>query len=786
MMCRLAALCGLGVFLAVVSVAPASALSEGRQWELVSPPNKLDAAIFPTEAYGGITQASESGSSLTYITSNAPVADAEGNRAYEVSQILARRGSGGWSSQDIETRNEEAAGLSLGAHNAYKTFSQQLASGFVEPFSTTPLPPLGPGAERTIYIRDNETGAFEPLATAANVSPGAKLYIPPSAESGVGESLEFDGASPNLADVVFGTPEGLTENAHLVIGESQTVRNLYEWQGGKLQLVSVMPEGESASSDSVTANLGRKDNLVRDAVSEGSDPRVVWEGNETQAPYDDGLYMRDMARQETVRLDESQDGTVNGEAPTPVFRGATPQDTRIYFTDEKALTSGSTAANKYPDLYVYEVPPGAPLSSGKLTDLTEDGSAEEKAGVENVIGYGEEGGDQLVYFVATGVLAPGAQAGAENLYVRRAQGSSWEPTGLVATLSGEDDPDWGRDGTLSTEFEHLQFMTSRVSSSGRYLAFMSNLPLTGYDNREAGTEHADEEVFLYDAQSSRLVCASCRRGANPTGLFDPGIAVDGGTDVPAFYDPSGVWGASRPGNDPWLAASLPGWLTSNGSAGTYQSRYLLNSGQLFFDSVEPLVSADVNGQVDAYEYRPEGAGEQSGEACDAATQSTTETYRQEAGGSGCVVLLSSGTSNQESVFLDASASGKDVFLLTASRLAPQDTDEAFDIYDAHACSEQIPCTSPPAGAAPPCSEEVGCRGALESSFAPTAAASAGASGEGNLPPTVSAKKAKPLTTAQKLKKALASCKRKRNKKNRRACEATARRKYHVKASAEHR
>jgi hypothetical protein len=784
MMYRLAALCGFGVLLAVASVAPASALSEGRQWELVSPPNKLDAAIFPTEAYGGITQASESGSSLTYITSNAPVAGAEGNRAYEVSQILARRGSGGWGSQDIETRNEEAAGVSLAAHNAYKAFSQELASGFVEPFSTTPLGPLGPGAERTIYVRDNETGAFEPLATAANVTPGAKLYIPPSAES-VGESLEFDGASPNLADVVFSTPEGLTENAHLVTGESETFPNLYEWQGGKLQLVSVMPEGKSASSDEVGVSLGRKDNLVRDAVSEGSDPRVVWEGRKAQPTYETALYMRDTARLETVRLDESQDATVNGETAAPVFRGATPQDTRVYFTDEKALTSGSTAADEHPDLYVYEVPLGAPLSSGKLTDLTEDGNGE-RAGVENVIGYGEEGGAELVYFVATGALAPGAQAGAENLYVRRAQGSSWEPTSLIATLSGEDGPDWGRDGGASSEFEHLQFMTSRVSTSGRYLAFMSNQPLTGYDNREAGAEHADEEVFLYDAQSSRLVCASCRLGANPTGLLDSGIAVDGGADIPAFYDPSGVWGESRPGNDPWLAASLPGWLSSNGSAGTYQSRYLLNSGQLFFDSVQPLVQADVNGQVDAYEYRPEGAGEQPAEACDSATQSATELYRQEAGGSGCVVLLSSGTSNQESVFLDASTSGKDVFLLTASRLSRQDTDEAFDIYDTHACSEQVPCTSPPAGAAPPCSEEVGCRGPLESSFAPTAPASAGASGEGNLPPAVSAKKAKPLTTAQKLKKALASCKRKRSKKNRRACEATARRKYHVKASAKHR
>ena len=72
------------------------------------------------------------------------------------------------------------------------------------------------------------------------------------------------------------------------------------------------------------------------------------------------------------------------------------------------------------------------------------------------------------------------------------------------------------------------------------------------------------------------------------------------------------------------------------------------------------------------------------------------------GGAGCVGLISSGTSGEESAFLDASESGNDVFFLTASRLVPQDLDSALDVYDAHVCSASSPCLArrrrPAAGA----------------------------------------------------------------------------------------
>ena len=57
---------------------------------------------------------------------------------------------------------------------------------------------------------------------------------------------------------------------------------------------------------------------------------------------------------------------------------------------------------------------------------------------------------------------------------------------------------------------------------------MSDRSLTGYDNvdvNEEGGQHLDEEVYLYDAVTPRLVCASCNpSGARPAASLTPATA----------------------------------------------------------------------------------------------------------------------------------------------------------------------------------------------------------------------------------------------------------------------
>jgi hypothetical protein len=90
---------------------------------------------------------------------------------------------------------------------------------------------------------------------------------------------------------------------------------------------------------------------------------------------------------------------------------------------------------------------------------------------------------------------------------------------------------------------------------------------------------------------------------------------------------------------------------------------------VFFDSAEALVPQATNGLIDVYEWERDGAG-----SC------------QRAGG--CVYLLSSGTSTDNSYFTDASENGDDVFFVSRAKLAPQDEGETLEMYDARVGASQ--------------------------------------------------------------------------------------------------
>ena len=123
---------------------------------------------------------------------------------------------------------------------------------------------------------------------------------------------------------------------------------------------------------------------------------------------------------------------------------------------------------------------------------------------------------------------------------------------------------------------------------------MSDRSLTGYDNTDINSGAADEEVFLYNALTKQDGPAprATPRGASPTGVFD---TLEAGEGIGLLVD--------RPemlaGNDSAARGSLPGWTSVGIEVGAlYQSRYLSDSGRLFFNSADALVPQDVNGKED--------------------------------------------------------------------------------------------------------------------------------------------------------------------------------------------
>ncbi len=188
---------------------------------------------------------------------------------------------------------------------------------------------------------------------------------------------------------------------------------------------------------------------------------------------------------------------------------------------------------------------------------------------------------------------------ARNLYVYRNGAAR-----LVATL----DP--------GTEIDRMQ-----ISPDGAHAGFLTAANLTGYDS------HGYREMYAYDADTSSLLCASCR----PDGL-PPTASVTAGQSGP----------------------------------------FMSNDGRVFFNTKDSLVARDVDeGIIDVYEFvggRPQLISSGTGS-------------RDFTGGSAVqnILELPKARTGLESV----SADGTDVYFSTYDSLVPQDHNGAFiKFYDA--------------------------------------------------------------------------------------------------------
>lgn len=729
--------------------AAAFSLPDGRAWEMVSPPNKHGAALEALTEEGGLIQSAAAGGAFAYVALGPITGEPFGVRVPEVSQLLAARQADGWHTVDITTPHEEVTSVQVGAPSEYGFFTEDLSRSIVEPKGATPLSPQA--TERTPYERE-ANGEFVPLVTAGNVPPGT--------EFAAGQGVEFRTATPDLSAVILSSPNLLTGGFGPGF-EPAGQPNLYEQASGTRRLISLLPNDEPTAEAELTAGVGRSGHNMRGAISNDGN-RVIFETSEALGSH---LYLRDVALKKTLQLDEVQAGGAGGE-DVPVFQAASSDGSKVFFTDVSRLTADATAAPREPDLYMCEVVVTAGVPSCHLSDLSADPNPGEAAAVQGVVAAIDAQGGH-VYFAANGVLTTTPNARGEHA-APGVCNSSGEATcnlyeydtishsiRLVAVLSSMDDPDWaGR-----TNLHFLGNLTARSSPDGRFFTFMSRRSLTGYDNHDAQSGQLDEEVYLFDADSGALRCLSCNpTGARPAGVFDkdvfPGLLVD---------HPQSWIGR-------WLAGSIPGWTLQSLETSRHQSRYLSDSGRTFFNSPDALVPEDTNGVEDVYEYEPAGVGDCS---------NASATYSTASGG--CVALISSGQSNEESTFLDASESGDEAFFLTTARLVKHDVDSAFDVYDAHVCSASSPCSVPPEP--PIVCEGEGCQTVPGAPNDPTPG-SLSYKGPGNVlgsggPPPPG----KPPSKSELLAKALKSCRQKKAKKKRVACERAARRKYGAKKPA---
>ena len=688
---------------------PSAALPDCRAYEMVSPPDKnggeVDGGIHK-EGMAAPEQAAADGEAVTYASSSS-FPEAGVLSAVVSSQYISTRTAAGWQTREIvpEQQLPEGRLLTLGAgipdFSLFQGFSEDLQHGFLLAWNPQP-DPLAPAGYFNPYLFDTGSGGYQLLSEAQPpVQPPGNVDF---AAKGFG--VVYAGMSGDGQHVIFEANDALTPEA--VPGRV----NLYEWSAGRpLELVSVLPDGATDTSGA-SYPLGVRWRLAstkyltrRQTTTERCQATVHAHSGAVAASTDGQIYMHEITDSgaRTVDVSASQNPAVSGGSG--LYWTANSPGSRVYFTSAAQLTDDSTATGGGQDLYQYDV------DTDQLSDLTVDENSGETAGVLGVLGMGEAEGAPSVYFVAQGVLAPGATAGENNLYVSR--GAAGAPT-FIATLGGYEGE------TLDFELD-VKRRTSRVSPDGHLLAFQSARPLTGYDNVPANGKSCPEperegnenpyrdppegrcmEVYEYDAQSGALTCVSCEPG---------GLPPTGDSLVPETFH---------------LYEDLRGWESPS-----VQQRYLLDDGRLFFQSEDALAAQAANDRSNVYEYEPEGVG-----------QCATS------GSGSCLYLISTGESSGNAYFADASTDGRDVFFLTSEQLLPQDGDEAIDMYDARE-DGGFSSAQPP-----PCSGEA-CKPAVVPAPAIYGAPpSATFEGAGNLPaqPAVSPSKKKAEKTKSKTKK----------------------------------
>ncbi len=406
---------------------------------------------------------------------------------------------------------------------------------------------------------------------------------------------------------------------------------LYDLHNGQLELVGILPDGTPNPENSVAGTLGSmvntRESLLENAVSDDGS-KIFWTSKSGSTARGAGqLYVR-VEGAHTLEVSKTAE-ELSGASQSMFWKAAADGSAVLFSTGSFNTLNITTNA----DLYEFDV-------ETEATRLI----AQE---VPGVLGAADD--LTRIYFVSKKALAAGAVEGAWNLYSEEGGASEGERTiTLIGTLSA-DDSELHETGVSAIRPDPVR-RASRVTAEGRHAAFQALTPLTGYDNTDS-TGKRYTEVFHYDAAADELTCVSCDPNGPPA-VGGPPISIPY-----SAYDeelkPAPTFRA-RFGE----AATLPAWEREH-----HASRVLSEDGnRVFFHSHEALVVADTNGVEDVYQWEAQGSGscEQTG---------------------GCVNLISTGTSAQTSEFVDASASGDDVFFATSSSLDPRD-EGSVDLYDA--------------------------------------------------------------------------------------------------------
>jgi hypothetical protein len=689
-------------------------LPDCRAYEMVTPVDKNGGdAQTGRGGLGDYDQAAPGGDRLSYTTEPAFAGQPSSTL---INQYMATREAGGWATRGINLAlGRQLSGsdpsVSYPAH-LVNAFSEDLCDEWAADYNFTPFNPAGQEGFVNLYRQDLcGPEALEALTTAPPAAGAPAAYVDFTSVQGLSgdgreafftaaAKLTGDAAETDNKQIYVHSEEGLqvvsvlpdgTADPGLVGGYTEVGGGIYTGEVGGNLGHAVSTDGKRAywtshlirggSSGVGAGRLFLRENPAAPQSTEergsarGSGDLVAGSDEVSNASAGSGAFAagQTLAGEgipfgttieeitgSTLVLSAPATATASGRAleafsrcteaakactvpvstdftdPKAVFWTALPDGTAALFSEGQMQESGAGTAT----LFRFDAVSGA--------------REEIVGGLRGVLGASRD--LSRVYLISTEVRSgaqeneAGQQAlgGKPNLYLYEAGSFTF-----IGTLADGPDGDvtYGeKNAAYDLGSANPLYNAAHVSADGSHLAFESQAQLTRYDNTDAVSGKPDVEVFRYTAGGA-LHCVSCDpSGARPRG----GEMAKAGQGASAIL--SGVWGA--------------GWIPGAGHALHAANALSEDGGRIFLNSFAPLVAGDVNGVQDVYEWEAPGVG-----SC------TTAKPAYHGLNGGCLYLISSGESPFESLFVDASRDGSDVFFTTASSLLPQDPG-LIDIYDA--------------------------------------------------------------------------------------------------------
>jgi hypothetical protein len=767
-------------------------LSDCRAYELVTPPFKFGLAPVAGPTLVG------DGSHLVIADRGAFAETGSNEGTLGAEYVLGRGEAAGWAATAVDMPGAQfnGSGGAVGQGELVDV-SRDFGRGLIGsvPIGSTPGSIESKPVNPRFYIREPNSSAASCASGAIAIVDACLLEVGPAVppatvqawkapfEHGAQKpTIVYRGASPDLGHVLFSSKakEAKGDTSWLWPGDTTTEReSLYELSGvaGTPRLVGLGngPQPElisqcgtdlgSLGSENTHNAIAAQGNIVFFTAREGGCP------SGGTGPRVNELYAR-IGASATVAISEpslsvpgrectglcrEDENEENGHQRSQgVFVGASEDGSKVFFLTRQPLVNGDEeGTGTGQDLYEAELEGGA---IKRLVQVSHDPNAGEAAEVQGVLRTSEEG--SRVYFVAHGVLAGNTDAkgekavvGAENLYVYEpdpATPGQFKAV-FIATLPEGDESDWGfgEGGGGAGQVEVTP--KTPTGSDGRFLLLASRGDLT--PDTTAG--EASRQLYRFDAEQERLVRVSIDENFTNSQEESEFLA----REESRFEIQPPTHGTRS------LAGPAPVAISDDGA-------------YVFFQSETALTPRALNKQVAGCH------SEEAGRCTETIYARNIYEYHE-----GHVYLISDGQDRHAVEgasavnLIGASPSGADVYFTTADPLVPQDTDTQADVYDAR-IDGGFPAPAAPA----PCQPDH-CQGELSPPPSLQSPGSLAFSGPGDLPapagePTTKPpSKTKPLTRAQKRKRALRACSRYRNRRKRNACVRRVDKRYGARSSA---